>query len=148
MILTIIVGEINPCGGDDYYALYPAPDGCSGHRLACLILGMTRKAYLESFERANLCAGKWALPAARRRAQELRSLPAARFILCGAKVCAAWGTPFVPFEIAAGGTTLVLPHPSGRNLMWSEPGAIARARAAATLLVPELAPLLGVAADG
>jgi hypothetical protein len=52
----LLVGEVNPYGGDPYYALYPAPDGCSGHRLCYLILGMRREDYLESFERINLVA--------------------------------------------------------------------------------------------
>jgi hypothetical protein len=40
----VLVGESNPYGADPYYALYPAPDGSAGHRLCCLVLGMTRKA--------------------------------------------------------------------------------------------------------
>ena len=46
-----LVGESNPYGGNDDYALYPAPNGCSGHRLCLLILGMDPEDYLEAFER-------------------------------------------------------------------------------------------------
>ncbi len=85
----LIVGESNPYGADPQFALYPAPDGCSGHRLCCLILGMHRAAYMESFERVNLCAGKWSAPAARNMARELVSSrmilgrPAPKFVLLG-----------------------------------------------------------------
>ena len=137
----ILVGEQNPYGGDDAYALYPSPDGCSGHRLCCLILGMTRKAYLESFERMNLVQGPWSPAAARARADEL-AVQSARFILCGAKLSKAFQAPFVPFEISEGGTMLVLPHPSGLNRMWNQE-TIAKSRAAVAAFAPHLAPLLG-----
>lgn len=133
----VLVGEMNPYGADPYYALYPAPDGCSGHRLCCLILGMQRKAYLDAFERVNLCEGKWSIRAARERAETLWASPG-RFILLGAKVCSAWEKPFEPFALSDGGTTLVLPHPSGLCRLWQQPDAFAKARAAVRLLCPEL----------
>lgn len=141
MAKPIIVGELNPFGSDPCYALYPAPDGCSGHRLCCLILGMQRAVYLDAFERANLCEGKWSVPKARAAAEIHWSMPG-KFILLGAKVCAAWRTPFNPFEISDGGTTLVLPHPSGRCRLWQQT-AIAKARAAVRLMCPELSDLIG-----
>ncbi len=131
-----LVGESNPYGFDPYYALYPAPDGCSGHRLCCLILGMQRRAYIDLFYRVNLCVGKWSAKAARERAEALLTCPG-RWVLLGAKVSAAFKVPFVPFEISEGGTILVLPHPSGLCRLWNEPGAIDRARAAMQLFVRE-----------
>jgi hypothetical protein len=142
----LIVGESNPYGGDDYYALYPAPDGCSGHRLCCLILGMDPDTYLDVFERCNLLRGKWSAPAAREQARLLWERPSSpRFILLGSKVAAAFQVPFVPFEISEGGTMLVLPHPSGRNPVWGKTGVIERARAAVLSLAPELGPVIGTA---
>lgn len=139
----LLVGEANPYGGDDYYALYPAPDGCSGHRLCCLILGMHRADYLDVFERQNLCPTRWNLRQARKRAAELRTWQSS-LILFGSKVARAFEfVPFRPFEMADGGKTLILPHPSGLCRMWSEPGAFQRARTLVGQVCPDLAPLLG-----
>ena len=44
------------------------------------------------------------------------------------KVCSGFGIPFRPFEVF-GKNRIVLPHPSGLNRMWGEPGAFDRARA-------------------
>jgi hypothetical protein len=137
----IIVGESNPYGGDDTYALYPAPDGCSGHRLCCLILAMSRRDYLDSFERVNLLRGKWGVPMARRAADDLSGTPNKRFILLGSKVAAAFGLSFVPFGSASwrGSGFAMLPHPSGRCRLWAGPNAIQSARRAVLALAPELA---------
>ena len=35
---VVLVGEQNPYGPDPEFALYPAPEGSSGHRLCCQIL--------------------------------------------------------------------------------------------------------------
>ncbi len=145
----ILVGEQNPYGADPYYALYPAPDGCSGHRLCRLILGMSRKSYLEAFDRVNLCDGPWSMPAAKVRAEELidgglsggdEEQP---LILFGAKVAKAFGVSYKPFE-QFGEDILVLPHPSGLCRLWGEAGAFERARQAVALFAPEVAHLLGV----
>jgi hypothetical protein len=139
----LLVGESNPYGGRPYYALYPAPDGCSGHRLCTLILGMPRSKYLEVFARTNLCSGPWLMAEAYENAQKLRVWKAP-IILFGSKVSLAFEfRPFEPFTVADGGKTLVLPHPSGLCRMWSEPGAIERARALVAEVVPEVAHLLG-----
>lgn len=139
-----LVGESNPYGADPYYALYPAPDGCAGHRLCTLVLGMHRRAYLDTFERVNLCDGKWSMPSARKRAQELWVKPV-KYILFGSKVARAWEVdPWEPFTVIDGGTTLLLPHPSGLCRLWNEPGAFERARAAVAAFAPEIAHLLGV----
>lgn len=134
----ILVGESNPYGDDQAFALYPAPDGCSGHRLATLILGMSRKDYLDSFERRNLCAGPWSIKHARQVAQSIWEQPG-RFILLGSKVCSAWQTPFEPFKIFDGGTCAILPHPSGLCRLWGNPGAIEMARKVVLTIAPELA---------
>lgn len=142
----VLVGESNPYGSDPYFALYPAPDGCSGHRLCCRILGMHRAAYMEAFDRVNLCDGPWSMPRARQAAMSLIGKCAGycKLILLGSKVAAAFGVPFVPFT-AVDEVLLRLPHPSGLCRMWSEEGAVDRARAAVAAFVPEVAHLLGIA---
>lgn len=136
-----LVGESNPYGGGDDYALYPSPEGCSGHRLCCLILGMRRRDYLTAFARANLCHGPWHLGDARRRAVSLLE-GGGRFVLCGAKVCQAFGVPFQPFTVADE-VLLRLPHPSGLCRLWSEPGAVEAARKVVGAFAPEVAHLIG-----
>lgn len=146
--MITLVGEQNPYGGDVHYALYPHPDGCAGHRLCRLVLGMTRDAYLRSFRRVNLCGGPWKIADARERALSLRNdaMTGDRFILCGAKVCAAFGTPFTPMEESGMGVVrlLVLPHPSGLCRLWNVDGAFQRARDAVLRMCPELGGVLGV----
>lgn len=140
----LLIGEANPYGGHPEYALYPSPIGCAGHRLCHLILGMDPDAYLDSFNRTNLCVGSWSLKHARVAAEKLWSQPdAPKFILLGAKVSAAFKTRFVPFTIIDGGTILILPHPSGLCRMWGKPGAYARARGWMAEFCPDLAPLFG-----
>lgn len=137
----ILVGESNPYGGDPAFALYPAPDGCSGHRLATLILGMSRKDYLDSFERVNLCVGKWSIGAARERVCELRRGDSLRFVLCGRKVSDAFGVTFAPHNAfwCGGDHFAVIPHPSGLCRLWNEPRAFEKARSAVLIVAPELA---------
>ncbi len=142
----VLIGESNPYGADPHFALYPVPDGCSGHRLCCLVLGMHRTRYLDAFDRVNLCAGEWNLRQARATAVELiqERMGEARLILLGAKVCAAFGVAFVPFTVADG-ILLRLPHPSGLCRLWAEPGAFLRAREAVAMFAPEVVGELGQA---
>lgn len=141
----LIVGESNPYGGDPYFALYPAPDGCSGHRLCCLILGMRRASYLASFDRCNLCDGPWSGAVASDRARQLLAGAVPRFILLGSKVCFAFGVPYRPFTRV--GACVILPHPSGRCRRWDVPGAVAEARACVRSAVPDVAHLIGVVGE-
>lgn len=148
MTRPLLVGELNPYGGDPDYALYPAPDGCSGHRLCCLIFGMRRTDYLREFERANLVAGRWSMPAARAAADELLERRGCTFILLGSKVAAAFGKKFAPFTVSrymARDDMLLamLPHPSGLCRLWNVPGAVAQARHLVVTVYPQLAPLIG-----
>jgi len=144
----LLIGESNPYGGNPYYALYPYPEGCAGHRLCCRILGMRRKDYLAAFDRVNLCDGPWSIREARARADELADGGLSGgdeeqpLVLFGAKVAAAFGLPFTPFQ-SYGDDMLVLPHPSGRCRMWGEPGAVRKARAALLEMCPHLKPLVG-----
>lgn len=144
----LIVGEQNPYGADPRFAMFPMPERSAGGRLCSLILGMQTSKYLLLFNRANLCDGPWSMPKARIRARQLWEDPATRppgkLILLGSKVCKAFETAFTPFEIIEGGSILILPHPSGLNRLWNEPGIIERARAAVVDIYPEVLPFVGL----
>jgi len=147
-----LVGESNPYGADPFFALYPSPDGSSGHRLATKILGLSRQRYVEAFQRVNLCAGPWRIAEAREAAGSLAFDAGVRrspLVLLGAKVCSAFGVGFEPFtsstlrQIAGvkglddSVTWVVLPHPSGRCRLWLEPGSYERARELVLPLIRE-----------
>lgn len=131
---AVLVGEQNPYGGDPEFALYPAPDGCSGERLCRLVLGTTRRRYLDLFERRNLCSGPWKMAEAVAEAVRIRStFIGCAVVLLGAKVSRAFRLDFEPFTVVrpspvSRGCFIILPHPSGLNLMWNAPGAFERAR--------------------
>jgi hypothetical protein len=130
----VLVGESNPYSDEPYFALYPTPEGASGWRLCCLILGMERSAYLHTFDRVDLVRGPWRIRAAREAAARLTH---SRRVLLGTKVAAAHGIAFVPFSIIeedAGRRWLVWPHPSGRNTRMWTPEAIDLARRQITAL--------------
>lgn len=143
----LLVGEANPYyRGDDGYALFPLPERASGHRLATLVMGFADdrsglQRYLEAFDRVNLCKEHWGLKEARPKAQailhEHRTSP---IVLCGQKVCTAFGVAYEPLKIHFARTVdegvnnwqsilLVLPHPSGLCRFWNEENAFDRARA-------------------
>lgn len=153
-MLAVFVGEQNPYGADPYFALYPRPRGAAGDRLCRLVLGIREAQYLSEFKRVNLCDGPWRIAAARERAFTVVRDATVPVVLLGANVCNATGVPYKPFtayrikvgdngfhpcgafEHRAGAPMpgeawrmlAVLPHPSGRNLMWNQPGAFERAR--------------------
>ncbi len=140
----LIVGELNPFGGDESFALYPLPPECSGGRLQ-RFLGLSMTQYLRLFDRANLCRGRWSLPAARSRAGELLAQDRPAYVLCGSKVCAAFGLPFSFFSVdrSRGFVAAILPHPSGLNRIWNEAASPQRARdtvIAAGIALPHLPP--------
>lgn len=135
MSKPLLIGELNPYGTDPQYALYPEPEGASGDRLCRFVMGLTHDEYLERFDRANLCTGKWSAPAARRMAADLVVSAGGPIVLCGVKVASAVGLLPQPFNIKRlyiGGygdrVVVVLPHPSGRCRTWHQPGAVDRAR--------------------
>jgi hypothetical protein len=131
-----LVGELNPYGDHPDMALYPLPRNASGGRLA-RIIGLSRSEYLRAFERMNLCAGRWSAKAAAKAAQDMFAKSfSAPVILLGAKVADAFrraellpanAQPFST-QYAWGRTLLLLPHPSGRNLIWNEPERVKLAR--------------------
>lgn len=135
----LLVGELNPYGSDPAFALYPLPRHASGGRLA-EILGLSRTEYLRTFDRANLCDGRWSMYPARVRAKEILRVSmedevGRTIVLLGAKVCSAFYVDYEPFTSIAWLVdpvvrTVVLPHPSGLSRKWNEPGAAELARKA------------------
>ena len=122
----LLVGEVNPYGVDPAFALYPLPEHASGWRL-CAILGMSFGEYLSAFNRVNLCSGRWSIRAARAEARVIAASPDHdAVVLLGAKVCAAFGVQFKPFQRT--GRYAVLPHPSGRCRLWNDKASVVRAR--------------------
>lgn len=140
----LLVGEDNPYGRDDprfadpHYALYPLPAHSAGGRLCRVIMQMQMTEYMRAFDRVNLCATVWSMTEARASAVRIvAEPPRPAIVLFGSKVCSAFGVDFAPFEIVAlapkspdGAVRrlVVLPHPSGRSMVWNTPGAIERAR--------------------
>jgi hypothetical protein len=122
----LLVGELNPYGVDPRYALYPLPRGASGDRLRN-IFDMSVVEYIGKFERTNLCVGEWSIEEAREKARVIKaSKEWSVIILLGAKVCKAFGLHYKP--LVREGRYLILPHPSGRNLMWNSPDCVMQAR--------------------
>ncbi len=75
MSKPLLIGMNNPLSQRDGHALYPAPEGCTGHRLWAMLnsrTGASRLQYLECFDRRNLVTGReWDRLAARARAYEM-----------------------------------------------------------------------------
>jgi hypothetical protein len=126
-VRPLIVGEVNPYGSQPQFALYPQPRGASGDRLRS-ILGLSDLAYLELFDRVNLCLGRWEYTKAYAHAMEILSGEREHIITLGQQVSRAFGVPYLPLSIHREGRVLVLPHPSGRCLYWNDPDAADRAR--------------------
>lgn len=139
---TIIIGMNNPHCQEARYALYPAPEGCAGHRLWGLLharTGATKGEYIKGFERLNLVdAPKWEMRTARRTAQlmlEDDTLEGRRIVLLGTSVRTAFRLPPVLVKpvVVRGVTFRQLPHPSGRCRWYNDP----KHRAIAGMLLEE-----------
>lgn len=128
----LLLGECNPYGPDPEFALWPAPEGCSGWRLCRVILGLEPDDYLGKFDRANLLEGeKWSAPHARAAAHKIRERGHTALVLLGAKVQSAFGySGREPFSREREGSRALffMPHPSGRCLAWNDFTNIVRAR--------------------
>lgn len=123
----------NPVSQAPGHELYPAPEGCTGHRLWSMLNGrrpeVTRKMYLDAFERRNLVVGvhfdkKLAQAAAERVYAEFWG-SGRTVVLLGRDVQKAFGPMGVPPllvhpQISGGTTWRQVPHPSGRNLWYNE----------------------------
>lgn len=150
-VRAVFVGEVNPYGPRDGFALYPDPPNCAGWRLCHRVLNLTDAEYLHHYARGNLCTGKWTAEAARVAADvlqrqwvgfdEQRTAAGSLlhpwgtpFVLLGRKVAAAFGCAAQPFTSARcpthGRLLISLPHPSGLCRVWAtRPGAYDSARA-------------------
>lgn len=128
----LIVGELNPYGGDPRHALYPWPANSTGDRLCRKVMELSRSEYVNGFDRVNLCEGKWdAYQAKARVALIIADYPGATIVLLGAKVCRAFQVEYVPFtevRLYVEHKVVILPHPSGLCRIWNEVGSYDRAR--------------------
>lgn len=130
----LLVGEVNPYNRSQRYALYPEPKNSAGDRLCRVILGLSARQYLGRFDRMNLCFGRWADDVARSCASQVISSSYGKrqsaVILLGVRVSRAFGAVFEPFTIYReyGFPMVILPHPSGRNLLWNPEDSAERAR--------------------
>lgn len=140
----LLVGEDNPYGQDPRFALYHKPRHASGNRLR-QHLGL-RDATYERLQKINLCTKKWSLREARERAQLLTERGAVGglriIVLLGAKVRDAFGLEMEFFGVlsdpAVTPVFVLLPHPSGLNRLWNQPGARERAQAILRRLMPSV----------
>ena len=143
----LLVGEMNPYGADPAFALYHLPPEASGGRLQRYVLGVSAAEYYRKFDRANLCAGRWDLGAARLEALALLGEPErSTYVLLGEKVASAFrirSGAFSSAKLLVGGREkliVLLPHPSGLCRTWNDPAAVARAREHLRACGVELAP--------
>ncbi len=106
----ILVGEMNPYGGDPRYALWPQPASSAGGRLHSILdLSLTQYTRLRRY---NLCTGRWSNSKATAEAARLvLTYPREeRIVLLGRKVAAAFDLADVaPFSVS--GRFILLPHP-------------------------------------
>lgn len=129
----VLVGELNPYGPDPRWALWPDPPGCAGGRLCHVVLAMEVLRYLDTFDRVNLCTGRWSKADAQDAARRVMR-GWGRIVALGAKVAGAFGVPFEPFTVKSLSVdqdeciVAVLPHPSGRSRIWNGVGSYQRAR--------------------
>lgn len=127
----VLIGMNNPVSSNPSHALYPAPEGCTGHRLFKMLQSRvptaTRSEYLRRFDRRNVVSLKvfdrqLALEGARRLDQEFFG-SGRTIVVLGADTIKAFGIPplLIHPQIIGGSTWRQIPHPSGRNLWYNDP---------------------------
>lgn len=124
----VLIGMNNPLwrkGGDEKYALYPAPEGCTGHRLYEMLTARTgcmRIDYINTFDRRNLIQGPHGWDT--NKAEEAAAALYAEFFGTGRVIVLLGEDVRRSFKmkkellhpIEDGGCTWrQVPHPSGRN---------------------------------
>ena len=126
---AVLLGMNNPLSADPRYALAPFPSGSSGYRLWRLLQTrqpqVTRKGYMDGFERMNLLNSRtWSRSAAKAAAENFPSLYAGRTIVVfGEQVRSALELPKMlihPVQMN-GCTWRQLPHPSGLCRWYNDP---------------------------
>lgn len=161
---VLLVGSDNPLSTEPQYALYHEPRGCSGHRLQSKILGLRSRQHYLPIWRTNLCVGGWDPRMALDRAAQLvgQARPWRVVVMLGAKVGDAFARAVeyryldepltmtqrsgeslkVACRIRGGEPTdtmfIALPHPSGRNTTWNDPGRVAQARSLLAAAAPDV----------
>lgn len=132
-----LVGEDNPHSRDPRYALFDKPDHCAGGRLR-QILGLHRTGYLFALARRNLCAATWNDLEAKATADLIAAESGELVVvMLGRKVATAFGRAWLaPFE--RDGRFVAIPHPSGRNRAWNDPGAVDRTRTLLREVAPQI----------
>lgn len=149
----LLVGEVNPISARPEHALCCAPAGCSGHRLQELILGLPRVHYLALW-RTNLCRGDWSKIMAKTRVDVLvdEGCPWDVIVMLGRQVQGAFAPrmgmspaarlpEIARSEMVGGGkafTMISIPHPSGLNRRWNEPGQVDHVRTLLRSSAPEI----------
>jgi hypothetical protein len=130
-----LVGEDNPHSRDPRYALFDKPENAAGANLR-RILGLHRTGYLFALARRNLCAASWNDLEAKATADLIRAESGELVVvMLGRKVATAFGLARLK-PWTREGRFVAIPHPSGRNPAWNDPGAVDRTRA----LLREVAP--------
>lgn len=126
----VLIGMNNPLWrGAAGYELYPAPEGCTGHRLWRMLnerTGAFRRDYLDTFDRRNLVTGNvgYDYDIAKSTADNIfrEFWGSGRVVvLLGEDVRRAFGHPRLLLhpQVIGGCTWRQVPHPSGRNLWYN-----------------------------
>lgn len=125
----LLVGMNNPISDDPRHALFPHPEGCSGHFLWLMLRERvphaSRDDYVRTFDRVNLVVGDWTRETGKRAADLLyaREWGSGRtVVLLGEEVRKAFGHPrlLVHPQTIGGCIWRQIPHPSGRNLWYND----------------------------
>lgn len=126
----VLIGMNNPLHSEPKYALFPYPEGCTGHRifqmLETRIPNLTRKQYLDAFDRRNVVNGKmWDSKEAERGAAKLEQEfwgSGRTIVLLGNDTAKAFRHPRLLLhpQVIGGATWRQVPHPSGRNLWYND----------------------------
>jgi hypothetical protein len=126
----VLIGMNNPISSDPDHALFPYPEGCTGHRLLDMLQSrlpnVTRRQYLERFDRRNVVDGKHYNAALAREGAaklDLEFFGSGRtIVLLGNDTIAAFGHPrlLIHPQIIGGSTWRQIPHPSGRNFWYND----------------------------
>lgn len=126
----ILIGMNNPVSSSPGHELYPYPPGCTGHRILEMLQSripeVTRRQYLERFERRNLVPHKlFDKKIAREYASKMEYElfgSGRQVVLFGADVAAAFGHPRLQIhpQMIGGTTWRQVPHPSGLNRWYNE----------------------------
>lgn len=140
----ILWGMNNPLSSSEGHQLYPAPEGCTGHRLYKMLHErlphVNRRNYLDTFDRRNLVTGRqWSSTLGHAEAERAFAAlwgSGRTIVLLGEDVRRCFGHPRLlvePQEIG-GCTWRQIPHPSGRNIWYNS----ARHRKMVGVLLEEL----------